>query len=269
MIIAGIGHRPETIEDRSITVLLRRKRADETVENFRPDRAPDLATLARKAARFAEDHRGVFEAADPEIPAGVFNRLADNWRPLFAVADVVGGEWPDRLRKVALGMADAALGNNTSTKVALLSDIRDIFTERAVDNIFSEVLVKALVEIEGSRWSEYRKNGKPITQNGVAKLLDGFQINPGTVRQGSKTLKGYRLDQFSDAFTRYLADSGDAAVTPSHPAENCGDSGESQPSQDLGCDGSTPPENPKETAGCDGVTVEKPLFSEKDGEWTA
>ena len=28
------------------------------------------------------------------MPAGVFNRAADNWRPLLAIADAAGGEWP-------------------------------------------------------------------------------------------------------------------------------------------------------------------------------
>jgi len=28
--------------------------------------------------------------ADPEVPNSVFNRAADNWRPLLAIADVAG-----------------------------------------------------------------------------------------------------------------------------------------------------------------------------------
>jgi hypothetical protein len=30
------------------------------------------------------------------LPPSAFNRIADNWRPLFAVAEVAGGDWPRR-----------------------------------------------------------------------------------------------------------------------------------------------------------------------------
>jgi hypothetical protein len=31
----------------------------------------------------------------------LFNRVADVWRPLYQVADVLGGEWPKRVRDAA------------------------------------------------------------------------------------------------------------------------------------------------------------------------
>jgi hypothetical protein len=30
------------------------------------------------------------------LPPSAFNRLADNWRPLFAIAETAGGDWPRR-----------------------------------------------------------------------------------------------------------------------------------------------------------------------------
>ena len=90
MVIAGIGSQHETIMDRSIKISLSRKLPTETVENFRPDRAPQLEHLARMIARFAEDHRDALGKADPDMPAGVYNRMADNWRALIAIADLAG-----------------------------------------------------------------------------------------------------------------------------------------------------------------------------------
>jgi hypothetical protein len=34
---------------------------------------------------------------DPPLPAIASNRLADNWRPVFTIARVIGGHWPERL----------------------------------------------------------------------------------------------------------------------------------------------------------------------------
>jgi hypothetical protein len=53
------------------------------------------------SARWAGDHAVTLAGADPAMPAGFVNRVADNWRPLLAVADVVGGEWPERARQAA------------------------------------------------------------------------------------------------------------------------------------------------------------------------
>jgi hypothetical protein len=33
------------------------------------------------------------------MPEGIYNREADNWRPLLAIADVARGQWPKRARK--------------------------------------------------------------------------------------------------------------------------------------------------------------------------
>jgi hypothetical protein len=32
------------------------------------------------------------------MPTGIYNRAADNWHPLLAVADRAGGDWPQRAR---------------------------------------------------------------------------------------------------------------------------------------------------------------------------
>ena len=44
-------------------------------------------------ARWITDHLHEIESLDPGPPAGAFNRLADNWRPLFAIAETAGPEW--------------------------------------------------------------------------------------------------------------------------------------------------------------------------------
>jgi hypothetical protein len=82
--IALIGKLPATLTDRSVPIDLRRRRPDEAIEAFRFDRTGSLDQLARQAARWAMDHADHVRGADPDMPAGVFNRAADNWRPLLA-----------------------------------------------------------------------------------------------------------------------------------------------------------------------------------------
>ena len=99
---ALIGRLPDTLEDRSVTIELRRRTFNEEVRPFRLDRAEHLNALARKAARWAADNTDTLRAADPDV-GELFNRVADNWRPLLAIADAAGGEWPSLARQAAAG----------------------------------------------------------------------------------------------------------------------------------------------------------------------
>jgi len=53
------------------------------------------------------------------------NRVADNWRPLIAVADLAGDNWPARARDTASSLVEA--GEDESHGVQLLTDIRAAF----------------------------------------------------------------------------------------------------------------------------------------------
>ena len=72
-----------------------------------------------------------------------------------------------------------------------------------MDRLASAELVEAVVGIEGHPWAEW-KAGKPISTNGLARMLAPFGIAPTTIRMGDRTPKGYQLAQFEDAFARYL-----------------------------------------------------------------
>lgn len=205
--IALIGKLPATLTDRSVPIELRRRRPDEKIEAFRFDRTDHLDHLARQAARWAADHAARIRGADPAIPEGVFNRAADNWRPLLAIADAAGGEWGVRARAAVQRTGAVAGGDEQSVRVLLLADIRAVFAGRLVDRLPSAELVEALVAIEGRPWAEW-KAGKPITANGLARLLAPFVIKPDTIRTGDKTPKGYQLAHFEDAFSRYLPQEG-------------------------------------------------------------
>jgi putative DNA primase/helicase len=200
--IALIGKLPATLTDRSVSIDLRRRRPDESIDVFRFDHTGSLDQLARNAARWAIDHADDVRGAEPDMPAGLFNRAADNWRPLLAIADVAGGAWPARARRAVQSLA-AAGDDDQSASIALLADIRAIFAERRTDRLPSAELVDALIAIEGRPWAEW-KAGKPITANGLARVLKPFRIKPGTIRTSVGTPKGYQLAQFDDAFARYL-----------------------------------------------------------------
>jgi putative DNA primase/helicase len=209
--VALIGKLPPTVADRSLTVALRRRRMDEPIEPFRSDRTEHLDQLARKTTRWAADNAERIRSWDPMLPPGVVNRAADNWRPMLAIADAAGGEWPMLARQAV--QCAATTTDDESVRVLLLSDVRTIFAQRAADRLPSEDLVNALIVLEGRPWAEW-KRGKPMSPNSLARQLAPFGIRPETIRVADRTPKGYLLAHFQDAFTRYLPEERAQSATP-------------------------------------------------------
>jgi putative DNA primase/helicase len=220
--IALIGKLPDTIEDRSIAVVMRRRRPDESVErlHLRGHVGAELEALARQAARWAADHIGELDAAatgelDPDMPKELNDRAEDNWRMLLIIAERIGGEWPRRARMAAIAQSAGGADDSEDIKTLLLADIRDLFEARRqtatnssdpdVDKLSSAAIVNDLVKMEERPWPEMGKSGKPLTQRGLARLLGFFKIKPGTIRLGDVTAKGYERKDFGDAWQRYLA----------------------------------------------------------------
>lgn len=208
--IAGIGRLADTIMDRSIVLELRRKLPHEKVDRLRHAESGLFEVLARKLARFGADHGREVGRARPNLPAALNDRAQDNWEPLLAIADLAGGIWPSEARRAALGLSGNK-SDDKSTAEELLSDIRTIFEVEGVDRIGLSELLKRLTEDESAPWQTWNR-GKPMTARQLGRRLGEFGIDAATVHiDRFDKPKGYRRDQFSDAWSRYL-DSGD---TPS------------------------------------------------------
>jgi len=201
--IALIGSLPSTLEDRSIEIRMRRKRTSEKVPHLRSGQA-QFAMLRRKAARWAADHRMRLDGADPRLPDELDDRAQDNWRPLVAIADLAGGEWPDRARGSAAALSGDRVRESISIGESLLGDLRALFTKLG-DKLASKTICEQLAEMEDRPWPEFGKAKKPITQTGLASLLKPFEIRPKTIWLAKDvTAKGYVRADFEDAFARYL-----------------------------------------------------------------
>ena len=63
----------------------------------------------------------------PELPGEIQDRDADVWEPLIAVADAIGGEWPERARVAAVTLIRVSKEAEPSLDIRLLSDLRTVF----------------------------------------------------------------------------------------------------------------------------------------------
>src|SRR5690606_6438562 len=150
------------------------------------------------------------------------DRAADNWRPLIAIADAAGGDWPERARRAARILSGAADPADDPPAIQLLGDLRALFEARGVDRLASAEIVESLAKMEDRPWPEW-KAGRPITVRQLARLLAPFGVRPKQMRDDGGSgpkVRGYLLDDLQDAFSRYLPADPVQPVQPRNYAEN-------------------------------------------------
>lgn len=206
--LAGIdvNRLPATIRDRSVLIGLRRKRRDEVVEKFRRRTAREAAApLTAELESWAERSFESVAASRPELPDELNDRKLDVWEPLFQLAEVAGGDWPERVRTAALEIEAGEESSDPSLGADLLSDIRAVFAELGEpERIASKDLVFYLAEVEERPWGEWGRSGKPITPTALARLLKPYRIRPKQERIDGVKGRGYERADFADAWERYL-----------------------------------------------------------------
>lgn len=205
-VLSRIGTLPDTLADRSIVLNLRRCTPEEAakLERVRLDRLAEFEPLRQQCWRWAQDHLDILRTADPEVPDSVLKnaRAADNWRPLLAIADAIGGYVPQLAREAAVMLTVGAVEVERPTTI-LLQDIRDIFdAPDARDKFTSAEIVEKLTQREDRPWAEWKAN-KPLSMNQLASLLRPFGIRPKAIWIQGKTYSGYEAADFQDAFSRY------------------------------------------------------------------
>ncbi len=256
--IAKIGGLPDTLADRSIAIEMRRKAKDEEVTPLRLDRLDHLAPIRQRCARWVGDHREDLGGVEPVVPSGLNDRAADNWRPLLAIAELAGGEWPQRARRAVGCLSTKDGGDVASAREDLLADIRGIFERSHTEAMFTDQLLGQLHGMEERQWPEWRK-GKPISAVQLARLLRDFKVKPRSIRIGSETRKGYKITDFAEAFRRYLPSE------TSHPSQPSNDGALRDSSTRHTESRVTPRESPQTPANSGSVTGVTPQNGEVAG----
>jgi putative DNA primase/helicase len=203
-VVAGVNLvLPRTTATRSIIVKLLPKLPDEKVEDFNHVDDESFFTLRRKLKRWAADNMTALKTARPAM-SGLNNRLCMNWKVLFAIADLCGGDWPKRARMAAIKLSRGR--REPSEGKRLLQAFRDLFTKHSAVLTSAEV-VKLLTADDDSEWVDFHGHG-PITKRQVALLLDPYDIHPNYIHpSGHKSERGYRAEWFATAFKHFLGKS--------------------------------------------------------------
>ena len=193
----------------SRSVVIPMTRATRNLPELRADRDPVGEDLKRQCARWAADHEAALRDADPDVD-GRIGRIAQVWRPLFAIADAADGDWPAMARTAAdaLAASAATVADGATLGTMLLADVREVFRDLGdPERIQSKELDKALIALPERPWSSMPKTRKGITPQARGRMLADYSIQAKTLRFGNgKDAKGYERASFAEAWAAYLPD---------------------------------------------------------------
>jgi len=201
MVLASIGSLQPTIMDRSIAIQINRKTATESVKRIQSDLFDAAKVTRSRMLKWSNDNADTIKQNIIEPKSHGNDRAVDNWIPLFTIAKLVSKNWLKKCEASYIFLTD--FDEDLQPSTLLLEDIRQIFSDHDDVLISSADLVRKLNELEDQPWCEW-KNGKSMSKYDLAIVLKKYNIKPKGIRYKGKTPKGYRLDQFKDAFERYL-----------------------------------------------------------------
>ncbi|MFD7765668.1 DUF3631 domain-containing protein [Streptomyces sp. NPDC059787] len=223
--VAGLGSLPDTILSRSVVIRMRRRARNEKVEPFRARvHEAEGNALRDRLAAWAEQARGQVMGAWPDMPDGVTDRPADVWEPLLAVADAVGGHWPDRARAACVTLVTASKANDKgSLGVRLLTDLRD-HVMVGIDRLPTVAILDRLNALDDAPWADL--NGKPLDNRRLSRMLaeymtaDNEPIASRNIKTAGSVLKGYYATDLHDAWQRYCPPPPESPLLPLPSTEN-------------------------------------------------
>ncbi|WP_055695677.1 DUF3631 domain-containing protein [Streptomyces prasinopilosus] len=223
--VAGLGSLPDTILSRSVIIRMRRRARNEKVEPFRARvHEAEGHALRDRLAAWAEQAREHVMGAWPDMPNGVTDRPADVWEPLLAVADAIGGHWPDRARQACVTLVKASQANDKgSLGVRLLTDLRD-HVMVGIDRLPTVAILDRLNALDDAPWADLY--GKPLDNRRLSKMLaeymtvDNEPIASRNIKTAGSVLKGYYAADLTDAWARYCPPPPESPLPPLPGTEN-------------------------------------------------
>lgn len=200
-VVLAIGNLPDTLLDRSIHIVMQRKRPGQHIDQFRRRAAKDQANGPYHATlAWCKAHREtVARAYRKQHIDFLQDREADIWEPIFATASVAVPSRIEELKQTALRLSGEKrkLDTDETEGLRLLTDVRRVFDNLEVRRIHTDRLLQNLRELPESAWDE-------LTSYKLARLLRPFEISSRQVWIDEKNRRGYELEDFTMAFERYV-----------------------------------------------------------------
>lgn len=203
-IYAMIGTPPQTILDRSISILQQRKLATEVKKSL--EHTGSLGYLKHDIELWCKANLNAILSSREKVPKiqAANDRQADNYHILARIAACISPEIEVAVRESACLLISALQEQeNSHSGEKLMQDIKVVFEETGTSKMPTMEMIQRLCRLPDSVWGSYKSN-RPIQAHQLARILKLFKISSTTIRFSSEVVsKGYHKEMFEDAFSRY------------------------------------------------------------------
>jgi Protein of unknown function (DUF3631) len=189
VIFAGKGKLPKSLEDRSVTIMMTQRKPGQQMDRFVPKMHEPMGRktglMLGAWATKVQGPAGDILWDDP--PEGLADRQVDILTPMYALAQMAGGVWPERFAEIVdVLMLGGVSTDEVSPATALLAAIRDVWpedTERLATHQLAELL--AGHESGEFAWPEQVRTRELNSQ------MRNLGISPVPMRIGGTVMRGY------------------------------------------------------------------------------
>lgn len=208
--LAGINKLAETLEDRSVIIVMQRKLTREKAERFSPRKLEKEAQGLRDrcylwALSHAGDLAAVYDQADQMFPslASLDDRARDLWEPLVsivALADVERADGQkaltDELIALALDLCQVRDGAaEDSTVVQIVKALQQIVARKREESLFQREAEITLTPTELAYLLKEKLGWEKLSTKGLAALLYPLELSSKNTRLKEKIALAYHLSE--------------------------------------------------------------------------
>lgn len=208
---------PREVEDRAVVIRLNQADEGQDRGSFRRRDIAALAQYANVAATLVEQHRGeIQECLDGWVgnpltvsKSGFTDHVAETWEPLFAIADLAGPEWLDKVLHAAKVLEGHRQAERLESAVPerMLRDIARVLVD-LTGFIGTKDLTDLLHEFGTYDWWS---NG--LTPTALSRTLSRLGLKPRPDSKGKR--RGFRVAEIRKLIAKNLdgSDTSDSSDT--------------------------------------------------------
>jgi hypothetical protein len=208
-VLAGIGHLPDTIEDRGLCIRLKRKLDTETVERFRyrvseTEGAPIRKMLDSWSAGKIIEMANVY----PDMPDELDDRSQDAYEVLVAIGDLAGARWSKRVRSALVKLRLSETTVKESIGMRLLRDLALVVPKiEHLPKIATVELLDWLYREGENEWDDWwgETTGRKAARR-LAMTLGEYDVAPMQWNAGGDRGRGYAVPDLMLAVRRYVTE---------------------------------------------------------------
>jgi hypothetical protein len=158
-------------------------------------------SLRDRLARWVDGFHDELRGRRPDRIEGMRDRTWESVRPLVALAEAAGEEWPQRLRAALLVLVSAGEDEARSSGVRVLADCWRAFEQAGREGLTKDEMLARLRQVDDAPYAEWEN----FTTNKLTRMLKRYSVPSDSFvhDQDGRSHRGWKREHFADAWARW------------------------------------------------------------------